>query len=147
MMTADHTYASPAAFRRALTDRLRALAKQGKWTLTQLQRQMAYDRLLERLYAVDDGWIIKGATALLARDLGMRATIDVDLYRARAAAIAEADLRAAASQDIGDGSGSRSATRMQWAKVSREFDFRSPHMSGPRPGRSFTLIWSAPTCA
>ncbi len=44
-MTADRGYASPAAFRRALTDRLRVLAKEGKWTLTQLQRQMAYDRL------------------------------------------------------------------------------------------------------
>jgi hypothetical protein len=30
---------------------------------------MAYDRLLERLYLVDEGWIIKGATALLARDI------------------------------------------------------------------------------
>ncbi len=35
-------------------------------TYEQLQRQMAYDRLLERLYLVDEGWIIKGATALLA---------------------------------------------------------------------------------
>jgi hypothetical protein len=26
---------------------------------------MAYDRLLERLYLVDDDWIVKGATALL----------------------------------------------------------------------------------
>ncbi len=101
-MTADRGYASPAAFRRALTDRLRALAKEGKWTLTQLQRQMAYDRLLERLYQFDDGWIVKGATALLARDLGMRATIDVDVYRAQATKMAEADLRAAASRDIGD---------------------------------------------
>lgn len=78
-MTADRGYASPTAFRRALTDRLSVLAKKGKWTLTQLQRQMAYDRLLERLYLVDDGWIVKGATALLARDLGTRATIDVDV--------------------------------------------------------------------
>lgn len=101
-MTADRGYASPAAFRRALTDRLRVLAKEGKWTLTQLQRQMAYDRLLERLYQFDDGWIVKGATALLARDLGMRATIDVDVYRAQATKMAEADLRAAASRDIGD---------------------------------------------
>lgn len=101
-MTADRGYASPAAFRRALTDRLRAVAKDGKWTLTQLQRQMAYDRLLERLYQFDDGWIVKGATALLARDLGMRATIDVDVYRAQATKVAEADLRAAASRDIGD---------------------------------------------
>ena len=30
---------------------------------------MAYDQLLERLYLVDEGWIIKGATALLARDI------------------------------------------------------------------------------
>lgn len=99
-MTANRSYGSPAAFRRALTDRLRALAKEGKWTLMQLQ--MAYDRLLERLYLVDDGWIVKGATALLARDLGMRATIDVDVYRAQATEMAEADLRAAASRDIGD---------------------------------------------
>jgi hypothetical protein len=32
---------------------------------------MAYDRLLERLHLVDEGWIIKGATALLARDIGV----------------------------------------------------------------------------
>ncbi len=40
--------------------------------LQQLQRQMAYDRLLERLYLVDEGWIMKGATVLLARDIGVR---------------------------------------------------------------------------
>jgi hypothetical protein len=95
-------YGSPADFRRALTDRLRAMAKASRWTLPQLQRQIAYDRLLERLYLVDDGWIVKGAAALLARDLGMRATIDVDVYRERAREIAEADLRDAAGRDIGD---------------------------------------------
>jgi hypothetical protein len=63
---------------------------------------MAYDRLLERLYLVDEGWIIKGATALLARDIGVRGTIDIDLYRAAAREVAEADLRRAASLDIGD---------------------------------------------
>jgi hypothetical protein len=31
---------------------------------------MAYERLLERLHLVDEDWIIKGATALLARDIG-----------------------------------------------------------------------------
>ena len=145
-MTADRGYASPAAFRRALTDRLRALAKEGKWTLTQLQRQMAYDRLLERLYQFDDGWIVKGATALLARDLGMRATIDVDVYRAEATKIAEADLRAAASRDIGDWFRFETGPARTRAKVSREFDFRSPHTSVPRPGRSSMLTSSAPTC-
>ena len=85
-------YGSPGAFRRALTDRLRAASQTSRWSLPQLQRQMAYDRLLERLYLVDRGWIVKGATALLARDLGVRATIDIDLYRALAADAAEREL-------------------------------------------------------
>jgi len=63
---------------------------------------MAYDRLLERLYLIDEGWIIKGATALLARDIGVRGTIDIDLYRDVAREISEADLRQAAALDIGD---------------------------------------------
>lgn len=95
-------YGSPAAFRRALTDKLRANAETSRWTLSQLQRQMAYDRLLERLYLVDEGWVVKGATALLARDIGVRATIDIDVYREAARDVAGADLRAAATKDIGD---------------------------------------------
>lgn len=95
-------YSSPAAFRRALTDRLNAKAKTGRWTLAELQRQIAYDRLLERLYLVDRGWIVKGATALLARELSARATIDIDIYRETASDQAEAELRKAASRDIGD---------------------------------------------
>lgn len=46
--------------------------------------------------------MVKGATALLARDLGMRPTIDVDVYRAQAGRAAEADLRTAVARDIGD---------------------------------------------
>lgn len=101
-MTDGRSYGSPGAFRRALTDKLRDLATRSRWTLQQLQRQMAYDRLLERLYLVDEGWIIKGATALLARDIGVRGTIDIDLYREVAREIAEVDLRRAAALDIGD---------------------------------------------
>src|SRR5450432_1639413 len=47
---------------------------------------MAYDRLLERLYLVDEGWIIKGATALLARDIGVRGT-DRDVIDKRIGAV------------------------------------------------------------
>ena len=101
-MTDTRAYGSPAAFRRALTDRLKAKADTSRWTLPQLQRQMAYDRLLERLYLVDDGWVVKGATALLARDIGVRETIDIDVYRKAAREVAEADLRDAAARDIGD---------------------------------------------
>jgi hypothetical protein len=81
-VTARGPYRTPAAFRRAPTDRLRELAKESRWDLPQLQRQMAYDRLLERLYLVDDGWGVKGAIALLARDIGVRASKDIDVYRA-----------------------------------------------------------------
>jgi Nucleotidyl transferase AbiEii toxin, Type IV TA system len=95
-------YAMPGAFRSALTDRLRALSQPTPWTLSQLRRQFAYDRLLERLYVMDDGWVVKGAVALLARDIGVRGSLDIDVYRAKAADAAEADLREAASRDLGD---------------------------------------------
>lgn len=101
-MTSTRSYGSPAAFRRALTDRLKDLAGSSRWTLPQLQRQMAYDRLLERLYRLDEGWLVKGATALLARDIGVRGTIDIDIYRETTGAAAEAELRRAAGADIGD---------------------------------------------
>lgn len=98
----EQRYTSPAAFRRALTDRLRDLEKKSRWQLPQLQRQFAYDRLLQRLYRANRGWIIKGASALLARDLGVRGTIDIDLYRDTARDAAEAELRDAAVADLGD---------------------------------------------
>jgi hypothetical protein len=95
-------YATPTAFRRALTDRLKTLETTSRWSLHQLQRQMAYDRLLTRLYLLDDGWVVKGATALLARELSVRATVDLDIYRDATRDIAEAELREAAARDIGD---------------------------------------------
>jgi hypothetical protein len=96
-------YTSPNAFRRALTDRLRVIARpHGPWSLPDLQRQFAYDRLLARLYLADDAWIIKGATALLARDIAVRHTIDIDMYRATTRNQAEQDLRHAARRDLGD---------------------------------------------
>lgn len=101
-MSEHRAYGSPAAFRRALTDKLKANAETSRWSLPQLQRQMAYDRLLERLYRADEGWIVKGAAALLARDLGVRATIDIDVFRNTVPGVAERELREAAAQDIGD---------------------------------------------
>jgi hypothetical protein len=96
-------YASPVAMRRAVTDRLRRLAApHGPWPLADLHRQFAYDRLLARLYQFDEGWILKGAAALIARGLTTRHTIDIDLYRATSRRQAEADLRAAAEADLRD---------------------------------------------
>ena len=104
-MTSDRRppYATPAAFRRALTDRLRAIAApRGLWPLPDLQRQFAYDRLLVRLYLLDDAWILKGATAMLARRIAVRHTVDVDVYRATHRDHAERDLRTALNLDAGD---------------------------------------------
>ncbi|SDT81071.1 nucleotidyl transferase AbiEii/AbiGii toxin family protein [Actinoplanes derwentensis] len=93
---------TPDAMRRAVTDKLRVEASGGSWPLPDLQRQYAYDQLIERLYRTDDGWVIKGATALLARRVSARHTIDVDVYRAGAIADVERQLRLAAALDIGD---------------------------------------------
>lgn len=101
-MTAADRYATPLAFRRALTDRLKTVAGTSLWTLPQLQRHVAYDRLLERLYQCGGDWVVKGATALMARELGTRGTLDIDLYRETSLAAAETDLRNAATADIGD---------------------------------------------
>ncbi|MFC3742506.1 nucleotidyl transferase AbiEii/AbiGii toxin family protein [Paractinoplanes deccanensis] len=70
--------------------------------MADLQRQYAYDQLVERLYRTDEGWVVKGATALLARRLSARHTIDIDLYRAGKIDDVEAQLREAARLDIGD---------------------------------------------
>jgi hypothetical protein len=85
-----------------VTDRLRTEASAGPWPLGDLPRQFAYDQFVERLYRLDDRWVIKGATALLARRLSVRHTIDIDVYRAGAVHEVERQLREAAVLDIGD---------------------------------------------
>ena len=77
----------------------------GRRQLADLQRQFAYDRLLARLFGRRARrWVLKGATALLARLGGSaRHTLDLDLYRPGAGlAEAEAALRAAAAADLDD---------------------------------------------
>ncbi len=104
---------------------------------------MAYDRLLERLHLVDQGWIVKGATALLARDLRVRATIDINMYRDAAREVAVREVREAATRDIGDWfrfevGGARAPFEMQaTARASR-----LPRTSAQHPGRNFMSISS-----
>jgi Nucleotidyl transferase AbiEii toxin, Type IV TA system len=102
----ERRYADPAALRRAVADRLRRVAHDRPGAqLSDLQRQFAYDRLLARVFSAEpDAWVLKGATALLARLEGSaRHTLDVDLYRRDARLEdAEAALRAVASADLGD---------------------------------------------
>jgi hypothetical protein len=102
----EQQYTSPQALRRALTDRLRRLAQEMPGgQLHDLQRQFAYDRLLFRVFTHDpESWVLKGATAMLARLGGRgRHTQDIDLYR-QSGELAEADraLRECAAVDAGD---------------------------------------------
>ncbi len=115
-------YATAAAFRAALRDRLALLARQqGGHGVDELQRQFAYDRLLARVFDGPDAvrWVLKGAGALLARLPDARHSRDLDLAYAgtglasgagRAGAISPetslteviAVLTAAVDRDLGD---------------------------------------------
>jgi len=106
-MTGEQRYATPVALRAAITDRLRsAAAIDPSRSFPDLLRQFAYDRLLYRVFTNDDAgrWVLKGATALLARLHGhARHSIDVDLYdRVGDLHEAEAALKKAAERDVGD---------------------------------------------
>jgi hypothetical protein len=105
------SYTSPAAARQAVTTKLRTLAEGSPWQLGDLQRQYAYDQLVERLYRLDNGWVIKGATALLARRLSVRHTIDIDIYRSGPIREVERRLREGQRSTSATGCGSRSAAR------------------------------------
>jgi len=98
-------YTDPQALRSAIADRLRPIADERGIQLTNLQRQLAYDRLLSRVFAADpDRWVLKGATALLAR-IGPQArhTRDVDLFnREGNLRDAEHALHVAAGLDLDD---------------------------------------------
>lgn len=83
MTAGEFPYESPQAFRRALTDRLRQIARQdGRFTLDELLRQFAYDRALARLFSSPDAdkWVLKGAGALLARIRISRHSKDVGMF-------------------------------------------------------------------
>lgn len=73
-------YATPAAFRRALEDRLKQKAKTEDLDFQRLMREVAFDRLLARLFARKDAaWLLKGGYALELRMKEARATKDIDL--------------------------------------------------------------------
>lgn len=106
-MSREPGYATPVALRSAITGRLRTLAAErpGR-SLQDLLRQFAYDRLLYRVFCGPDSerWVLKGATALLARLGGhARHTVDIDLYdHSGNLDEAELALRSAASMEVSD---------------------------------------------
>lgn len=73
------TYATAAAFRRALEDRLNRASKDEGIDLQRMRRQVAFDRLLVRLFATDPPWRLKGGYALELKLSLARTTKDLDL--------------------------------------------------------------------
>jgi len=107
MTAPERRYDTPVALRAAITDRLRAItAKDRSRSLSDLIRQFAYDRLLYRIFTRVDAqrWVLKGATALLARLGGeARHSVDIDLYdQSGVLDEAESALNTAAALDVGD---------------------------------------------
>ena len=97
-------YGSPAAFRAAVDERLRNLARRLGVDALILRRRVALERLLARLTKVAPGrWALKGGLALETR-LGERArpSMDLDADHAQGAAAAREDLQHAIAEDLGD---------------------------------------------
>jgi hypothetical protein len=100
------SYANAFSFRRALEDRLAAAARSEGADLQRLRRQVAFDRLLVRLFS--DGsppWCLKGGYALELKLSMARSTKDLDL--GLTADVLAADdlletLQEAASRESGD---------------------------------------------
>jgi len=76
-------YATAAAFRRALEDRLQGIAVKEGVDLQRLRRQVAFDRLLARLFQAKHPlalpWVLKGGYAMELRIRTARTTKDIDL--------------------------------------------------------------------
>jgi hypothetical protein len=73
-------YASAAAFRVALEDRLKRIARDESLDLQRVRRQAAFDRLLCRLFVNPDApWLLKGGYAMELRLKTPRTTRDIDL--------------------------------------------------------------------
>jgi hypothetical protein len=79
-MKPGKTYASAGALRRALEDRLRRAASTQQVDLARLRRQVAFDRLLARLFHSDAApWVLKGGYAMELQLRIARTTVDIDL--------------------------------------------------------------------
>jgi hypothetical protein len=73
-------YTTAAALRAALENRLNSMAAEQGLDLQRLRRQVAFDRLLCRLFRrTDSPWLLKGGYAMELRIQSARTTRDIDL--------------------------------------------------------------------
>jgi hypothetical protein len=80
-MKARNKYATPAAMRTALEERLNRTAREKNQDILRLRRQVAFDRLLARIFAGPQSShiVLKGGYALELRLHEARTTKDIDL--------------------------------------------------------------------
>ena len=96
------TYASPAAFKQALEQRLRSSTKTGP-EFARKRQLLVFDRFLARLVAeFADAMILKGGLVLELRLARARTTKDIDLRLSGLPHDLLARLQAAARHDAGD---------------------------------------------
>jgi hypothetical protein len=97
------SFATAAAFKASLEDRLRARAQATATDLQRLRQLVVYDRFLARLFQADPaGIVLKGGLALELRSERARATKDVDLRMMGAPETALQRLQEIGRVDLGD---------------------------------------------
>lgn len=97
-------YATSAAFRKALEQRLRTHAQGSNVSVMRLRKIVVFDRLMARLLiAAPDRWVLKSTLALDLRLASQfRTTRDMDLVRQDDEETANEDFIAAQELDLGD---------------------------------------------
>jgi Nucleotidyl transferase AbiEii toxin, Type IV TA system len=79
-MTEPRSYSTAGAFRRALEERLKRASLTDQIDVNDLRRQVAFDRLLARLFRDEPvPWALKGGYAMELRLKISRSTVDIDL--------------------------------------------------------------------
>jgi hypothetical protein len=99
-MIGDGGYETPAAVRSALTTAIKQLPKARRGAAV---REFVRDRFLCRVFALDEPWVLKGGTAMLARVADARHTKDIDLWNeTHDLDVALASIERAITLDLGD---------------------------------------------
>jgi len=131
-------YATAAAFRQALEQRLKDEAAATDTGLARLRKRVAFELFLRRLVAVaPDRWVLKGALALDFRLAATtRSTKDIDLGRDDDEAAAIRDLTAAQEIEMDDFF-TFAATRTDELDDTDEFSAVRFHVTAQLAGRTF----------
>ncbi len=132
------SYATAAAFRQALDDRLKTEASRTGLPLTRLRKQVAFELFLRRLVAVaPNRWVLKGALALdLRLEATTRPTRDIDLGRDDDEQAAIEDITAA-QQLVLDDFFTYAAIRSDELDRTDEFAAARFHVTAQLAGRTF----------